>query len=78
MKSFYPNFLPCQTGFAYDADSVMLGAIYVAGQNLRLCTDTWNVSRHVWAFNASRCSPVYGNSQTVQPSALSLIAQFRY
>ena len=30
------------------------------------------------AFNASRCSPVYGNSQTVQPSALSLIAQFRY
>lgn len=31
-----------------------------------------------WKFDASRANPIYGSSDTVQPPALSLIAQIKY
>ena len=37
-----------------------------------------NVHREMINFDASRCSSVYGNSDTVQPPAFALIPQIKY
>ena len=81
MTAVVPAGLPNITGtaFSYDADSTLMsGAIYNTSQNRGVQTDSWNVSRHVWAFDASRCSIIYGLSETVQPPAFALLPQIKY
>ena len=59
-----------RTNYAYDA----AGVFY---KYLSSNTSSWNGSNcagDVWGigFNASRCSSIYGNSNTVQPSSLTV------
>ena len=37
-----------------------------------------HLKEYILSFDASRCSVVYGNAETVQPPALQLIPQIRF
>ena len=46
--------------------------------NLRGGRNTGDGNNIVHSFDASRANPIYGNSNTVQPPAISMIAQIKY
>ncbi|WP_440336302.1 hypothetical protein [Megasphaera sp.] len=72
--------LPNITGTIMSGDNVagnFSGAFYYdkhTGDHL----DGGNYGRTRGGFDASRCSAIYGNSDTVQPPACCLIAQIKY
>ncbi len=72
--------LPNITGDATvtDGASMVNGVFYVDGTSARMFSNTWNCSRNVVRFNASRCSSIYGNSTTVQPPALTMRYIIKY
>jgi microcystin-dependent protein len=72
--------LPNITGDAevIDGTGTLTGAFYVDGTSANMYTATWNSSRNVLRFNASRCSSIYGNSTTVQPPALTMRYIIKY
>lgn len=51
------------------------GAFYISGSGVAE-GHTYTVASN--AFDASRCSQIYGNSETVQPAAITLFAQIKY
>ena len=52
------------------------GAFYENGKSARAAG--YDEPRRVNAFDASRCSTIYGASNTVQPPAIQLIPQIRF
>lgn len=72
--------LPNITGTIVSGDygpETFSGAFYDVGK-LGAGIDAGAYGRSIGGFDASRCSAIYGNSDTVQPPACCLIAQIKY
>ena len=76
-----PNITGDVTGTDDGLDGYTTSACYVSQKGLNI---NWDSSRGDYkggvqiSFDASRSSPIYGRSETVQPSALTMIAQIKY
>lgn len=70
-----------QWGASSDPDNVInatTGAFGQTGDNSYGPNGNYNADNAKYNFDASRCSDIYGNSDTVQPAAVRLIAQIKY
>ena len=54
------------------------GAFYLTGHSERQAEGGGWANMPIFNFDASKSNPIYGSSETVQPPALSLIAQIKY
>lgn len=76
-----PNITGDVTGTDDGLDGYTTSACYVSQKGLNI---NWDSSRGDYkggvqiSFDASKSNPIYGASETVQPPALSLIAQIKY
>lgn len=63
----------------YQAESTHSdGAFYLTGHSERQAEGGGWANMPIFNFDASKSNPIYGSSETVQPPALSLIAQIKY
>lgn len=63
----------------YQAESTHSdGAFYITGHNERQADGGGYSNMPSFNFDAGKSNPIYGRSETVQPAALSLIAQIKY
>ena len=65
------------TNWGYVNDSGTLGAFYFGGNSTEYMKVDWDGSMQTrrpydWNFDASRSNPIYGNSNTVQPPAVTM------
>ena len=75
-----PNITGAYINRGFDAGSPSKGALYTDGSlsyTIAGHGGGWNGSGGV-GLDASRSTNIYGNSTTVQPSAIQLIPQLRY
>ncbi len=74
--------LPNITGVIYSDSEVtlhtMTGAFDFETKGYNNLAWSSNTNSGLLSFDASRCSAIYGNSSTVQPSTIKLIPQLRY